>query len=229
MANHKITSNPKGFKTALLRLIIYSAFIYLLAEFLKWNVQHEAASNKFSEDSAVEYVQSLLLLISSIIFLYISLKYKSIFPLSFALFAFMMASFIREQDAFLDEHIYDGAWQTGAFGLLILATLLIYRKKALFFSNLNDFVHQFSFGILLSGIVTTYIFARLYGRKVFWMAVMETQYTRDVKNVSEESLELFGYTLILVASIEFYLLVRAKSNNMESEIQKSPSSFPISA
>ncbi|MEH3114516.1 hypothetical protein [Pedobacter terrae] len=229
MANYTNTSNPKGLKTAFLRLLIYGALIYLLSEFLKWNVKHEEVSNKFSEDSAVEYVQSLLLLLSSTIFLYISFKYKSIFPLSFALFAFMMASFIREQDAFLDEHIYDGAWQTGAFGLLILATLLIYKNKTLFFSNLNDFVHQFSFGILLSGIVTTYIFARLYGRKVFWMAVMETQYTRDVKNVSEESLELFGYTLILVASVEFYLLVRAKHNEIGLKAHRGQSSFPVSA
>lgn len=229
MANHIITSNPKGLKTAVLRFIIYGTFIYLLAEFLKWNVQHEAGNNKFNEDSAVEYVQSVLLFLSAIIYLYIAFKHKAIFPLSFALFAFMMASLIREQDAFLDEHVYDGAWQTGAFGLLVLATLLIYRKKELFFSNLNDFVHKFSFGILLSGIVTTYIFARLYGRKVFWMAVMETQYTRDVKNVSEESLELFGYALILIASVEFFLLAKAKSSAMELKMNKNQPSLNISA
>ncbi|WP_406823400.1 hypothetical protein [Pedobacter sp. KACC 23697] len=229
MANHTIISNPKGFKTAVLRLIIYSALIYLLAEFLKWNVQHEAVSNKFSEDSAVEYVQSLLLLLCSIVFLYSSIKYKPIFPLSFALFAFMMASLIREQDAFLDQHVYDGAWQTGAFGLLLLATLLVYRKKELFFSNLNNFVHQFSFGILLSGIVTTYVFARLYGRKVFWMAVMEAQYARDVKNVSEESLELFGYALIFIASVEFYLFANAKNREIELKTHQGQTSFPISA
>jgi hypothetical protein len=229
VANHTFISNPNGFKTAVLRLIIYSALTYLLAEFLKWNVQHETLSNKFSEDSAVEYVQSILLLLSSVIFLYTSFKYNSLFPLSFALFAFMMASLIREQDAFLDEHVYDGAWQTGAFSLLILATLLIYKKKAIFFSNLNQFVHQFSFGILLSGIVTTYVFARLYGRKVFWMAVMEAQYARDVKNVSEESLELFGYSLIFIASVEFYLFANAKNNERELKTHQGQASFPISA
>lgn len=229
VAKYTITSTPAGLKTALLRLIIYGALVYLLAEFLKWNVKQEAVSNKFSEDSAVEYVQSILLLLSSTVFLYTSFKYRSLFPLSFALFAFMMASLIREQDAFLDEHVYDGAWQTGAFSLLILASLLIYRKKAIFFSNLNNFVHQFSFGILLSGIVTTYIFARLYGRKVFWMAVMETQYIRDVKNVSEESLELFGYALILIASVEFYLFAHAKNIEIELKTHQAQSSFPISA
>lgn len=229
MANYTITSNPKGFKTAIIRLITYSAFIFLIAEFLKWNVKHEAVSNKFSEDSAVEYVQSILLLLSSGIFLYASFKYKSLFPLSFALFAFMMASFIREQDAFLDQHVYDGAWQTGAFGLLLLATLLIYRNKILFFSNLNNFVNQFSFGILLSGIVTTYVFARLYGRKVFWMAVMEAQYARDVKNVSEESLELFGYALIFIASVEFYLFASAKNSAIALKKHQNQAPLPISA
>ncbi|MGN7985899.1 hypothetical protein ACTJKC_01090 [Pedobacter sp. 22226] len=209
MLKKTIKPSTKGFKTAIIRFIVYGTIVYLAAEFLKWNVKHETGQSKFTEDSMVEAVQSMILLTCSLIYLRVSFKYKSMFPLSFGLFAFTFASLIREQDALLDEHIYDGAWQTAAFSLLILAAILIYRKRAVFLSNMNDFVSKFSFGILLSGIFTTYIFARLYGRKVFWMAVMEAQYTRDVKNVSEESLELFGYTLILIASVEFYYFAKA--------------------
>ncbi|GAA4201802.1 hypothetical protein GCM10022289_15730 [Pedobacter jeongneungensis] len=209
MLKKTIKPSTKGFKTAIIRFIVYGAIVYIAAEFLKWNVKHETGQSKFTEDSMVEAVQSMILLTCSLIYLRVSFKYKSMFPLSFGLFAFTFASLIREQDALLDEHIYDGAWQTAAFSLLILAAILIYRKRAVFLSNMNDFVSKFSFGILLSGIFTTYIFARLYGRKVFWMAVMEAQYTRDVKNVSEESLELFGYTLILIASVEFYYFAKA--------------------
>ncbi|WP_025142698.1 hypothetical protein [Pedobacter jeongneungensis] len=209
MLKKTIKPSSKGFKTAIIRFIVYGVIIYLAAEFLKWNVKHEMGQSKFTEDSVVEAVQSIILLACSLIYLRVSFKYKSMFPLAFGLFAFTFASLIREQDALLDEHIYDGAWQTAAFSLLILAAFLIYRKKDIFLSNMNDFVSKFSFGILLSGIFTTYIFARLYGRKIFWMAVMEAQYTRDVKNVSEESLELFGYTLILIASVEFYYFAKA--------------------
>lgn len=229
MVSPTISSSPNGLKTAIIRFLIYGSIMVLLSEFLKWNVQHEAGSNKFNEQSIVEYVQSLLLLLSALTYLYISFKHKSSFPLAFALFSFTMASLIREQDAFLDEHVYDGAWQTGAFSLLFLAVIIVYRNKGLFFSNLNGFVNKFSFGILLSGILTTYIFARLYGRKVFWMAVMESQYTRDVKNVSEESLELFGYTLILIASVEFYLLAKAKSNKQALTMRSSQTPFNLSA
>jgi hypothetical protein len=229
MVSPKISSSPSGLKAAVIRFLIYGSIIVLLSEFLKWNVQHEAGSNKFNEESVIEYVQSLLLFLSALTYLYISFKHKSSFPLAFVLFSFTMASLIREQDAFLDEHVYDGAWQTGAFGLLFLATIIIYRNKRLFFSNLNGFVNKFSFGILLSGILTTYIFARLYGRKVFWMAVMENQYIRDVKNVSEESLELFGYTLILIASVEFYLLAKAKSNYLALTMSNRQIAFNLSA
>jgi hypothetical protein len=211
MLKKTIKPSAKGFKTAIIRFIVYGVIIYLAAEFLKWNVNHEMGQSKFTEDSMVEAVQSIMLLACSLIYLLVSFKYKSMFPLAFGLFAFTFASLIREQDALLDEHIYDGAWQTAAFSLLILAAFLIYKKKDIFLSNMNDFVSKFSFGILLSGIFTTYIFARLYGRKVFWMAVMEAQYTRDVKNVSEESLELFGYALILIASVEFYYFAKAHS------------------
>ena len=61
------------------------------------------------------------------------------------------------------------------------------------------------------------------------MAVMETQYVRDVKNVSEESLELFGYALILIASVEFYLFAHAKNIEIELKTHQAQSSFPISA
>jgi hypothetical protein len=213
MLKNTIKPSSKGLKTAIVRFVVYGVVIYLTAEFLKWNVKHEMGASKFSEDSLVEAVQSIILLACSLIYLRVAFKYKSMFPLAFGLFAFTFASLIREQDAFLDEHVYDGAWQTGAFSLLILAAFLIYRKKDVFLSNMNDFVPKFSFGILLSGIFTTYIFARLYGRKVFWIAVMEAQYARDVKNVSEESLELFGYTLILIASVEFYYFAKTHSIN----------------
>lgn len=202
--------NRNGLKTGIIRFVVYGGVIYLTAEFLKWNAQHQMGESKFAEDSLVESVQSILLLTCSFIYLAAAFKYKSILPLASVLFAFTFASLIREQDAFLDEHLYDGAWQTGAFSLLILAAFLIYRKKDQFLSNMNDFVPKFSFGILLSGIFTTYIFARLYGRKVFWMAVMNAQYTRDVKTISEESLELFGYAMILIASAEFYWFAKAQ-------------------
>lgn len=209
MLKKNIKPSSKGFKIAITRFLVYGIIIYLIAEFLKWNVKQEIGQSKFTEDSIVEAVQSIILLACSLIYLHVAFKYRKIFPLAFGLFAFTFASLIREQDAFLDEHIYDGAWQTAAFSLLILAAVLIYRKKDVFLSNMNDFAPKFSFGILLSGIFTTYIFARLYGRKVFWMAVMQAQYTRDVKNVSEESLELFGYALILIASVEFYYFAKA--------------------
>ncbi|RDC55851.1 hypothetical protein DU508_16460 [Pedobacter chinensis] len=201
-------------KVSIIKFLVYGSMIYLTAEILKWSATEHPLGSKFSEQSLVEYLQSVLLLLSSAIYLWISFRYKSVFPLAFGLFAFHFASLIREQDAYLDEYIYDGAWQTFAFGILFLAIFLIYSKWRLFLTNIAGFVQSFSFGILLSGIMTTYIFARLYGRKVFWMAVMESQYTRDVKNVSEESLELYGYVLLVISGVEFFLLAKGSAKTL---------------
>lgn len=216
MFTKSIPASSTGLKSAFIRFIIYGSFVYLTAEVLKLAASQENPGNKFNERSIVEYCQNSLLLITAAIYLYVSYTQKHVLPLAFGLFAFIFASLIREQDALLDEFVFDGAWQTGAFGVLGVATFLIFRNYRLFLANVNDFVSKFSFGILLSGILTTYIFARLYGRKVFWMTVMEQEYIRDVKNVSEESLELFGYGLILVGTIEF--LIYSKSSKALSHV-----------
>jgi len=216
----EISPSVSGLKIAVFRFVIYGLTIYLLAEFLKWNAGLEKGQGKFSEESLVEYAQSMLLLFSALVFFYTGLKYRSTLVLSVSLFSFTFASFIREQDAVLDDKVFDGAWQTLVFSLLLFTAILIYRKKVLLLSAFNEYGNKFAFGILLSGVLTTYVFARLYGRKVFWMAVMENQYTREVKTVSEESLELLGYVLILIGSIEFLLNSASKSNL--TDLDKTP-------
>ncbi|MET0569868.1 MAG: hypothetical protein ABWZ79_00465 [Pedobacter agri] len=200
-----------SFKNNIIKFLVYGSVVYLTSEFLRWSAIDETLGRKFSEDSAVEYLQSLALLFCSIIYLWTCRIMQSIKPLSIGLFGFHFASFIREQDAFLDEYLFDGAWQTFAFGVLIFAIAKIALNWKLFLTNVSTYTHSTAYGILLSGILTTYIFARLYGRKIFWAAVMEDQYMRDVKNVSEESLELYGYILLMIASFEYLLFIRSLS------------------
>ena len=63
-------------------------------------------------------------------------------------------------------------------------------------------------GLFVAGMLTTYIFSRLYGRQVFWQTVMQENYMRDVKSMAEEVIELLGYAMILIALVELMLLAR---------------------
>lgn len=173
-----------------------------------WQVTREQQGMKFSEASAVEALQSILLLFSGIILTYGIVIYKNWRPLLLLIAEFLFISLVREQDAYLDLHYFDGAWQT----IVILSLpfpiyfAIIRRKKLI--DNLKVYTSLFAFGIMISGVLTTYIFSRLYGRRIFWMAAMENGYMRDVKNISEESLETYGYLLIFIASIELIFLIK---------------------
>ena len=58
---------------------------------------------------------------------------------------------------------------------------------------------------MMAGFITTFVFSRLFGRSIFWQAVMEEQYFRSVKNAAEEGTELLGYGLMLIGAIEYFI------------------------
>jgi len=45
------------------------------------------------------------------------------------------------------------------------------------------------------------VFSRLYGMGSFWQHVMGEHYVRDVKNISEEGIELLCYSLIALSAV----------------------------
>ncbi|WP_438819310.1 hypothetical protein, partial [Colwellia marinimaniae] len=49
---------------------------------------------------------------------------------------------------------------------------------------------------LITFIVLLFVFSRLYGMGDFWEAVMAEHYVRDVKDISEETIELLCYAFI---------------------------------
>ena len=68
--------------------------------------------------------------------------------------------------------------------------------------------NTFAFGLFTAGVLTTYIFSRLYGRQAFWQAILEESYSGTFKSVAEEVVELLGYSLILIATVELLLMTR---------------------
>src|SRR5690606_9729329 len=87
----------------------------------------------------------------------------------------------------------------------------IKKNFSSFLLEVKEYVSSAPFGIFLMGFLTTYVFSRLFGRKVFWNAAMAGRYFRAVKNTAEEWLELYGYLIILIAVIELCLMAKKKS------------------
>ncbi len=100
--------------------------------------------------------------------------------------------------------VFDGLWQIIALVTLLITIWLVYRQKAFFKASVIYLFKTTAFGFIAAGILTTFVFSRLYGRGTFWKQVMEDGYMRTVKNASEESIELLGYAIIFFGAIEYF-------------------------
>ncbi|SFU83297.1 hypothetical protein [Halomonas korlensis] len=198
---------PIGFGATCLRALLY---ILLVAGMMQ-GVYYEALQQpeiRFSERGFTELTQSVVLLSASALLLYTRQAFKILPTVTLLLFAFVFSSLIREQDAHLDTYVFDGAWQL-LVGLVVLPCLfLVIRRRYAFIEEFERYANSLSFGLFAAGFLTTYVFSRLYGRSEVWMAILGEHYERTFKDAAEEVVELFGYTLILIAIIELALLAR---------------------
>ncbi|MGP9684441.1 hypothetical protein [Halomonas sp. AOP25-F1-15] len=198
---------PIDFRTTLLRAILYVLFIGAIAQGSYLEAIY-LPSVRFTELGFTEFTQTIILATCCLMLLYIRQVLKVWPTVTLLLFAFIAASLVREQDYFFDEYVGQDAWKVVVSLIAIpsIAWVVIQRRR--FMEEFIYYSNTFSFGLFAAGLLTTYVFSRLYGRQIFWRAVLEDNYLRDIKDIAEEVVELLGYSLILFATLELLLLAR---------------------
>nr|WP_298377351.1 hypothetical protein [uncultured Halomonas sp.] len=197
-----------GFRFLCLRGITY----ILLVTAVMQGVFYETASRaggRFTEYGITEIAQSLFLLMAIVLAIVARMIDRTLVSqVSLLLIGLLGASLIREQDTWLDKHVFDGAWQM-LVGLLAIPILfMVIRKRKTFALQMERLANTFAFGMFAAGFLTVYVFSRLFGRSEMWKAVLGEHYLRIFKDAVEETVELFGYTLLLIAMFELVLLIR---------------------
>lgn len=198
---------PIGFQTILVRAVLYVLFIGAIAQGAYLEALY-LPSVRFSELGFTEFTQTLVLATCCAMLIYIRQVLKVWPTVTLLLLAFVAASLVREQDYFLDTYVAHNTWKV-LVALIIIPTLVwVIKQRRRFLEEFAHYSNTFAFGLFTAGVLTTYIFSRLYGRQDFWRTVLQESYTRDFKNVAEEVVELLGYSLILIATLELLLLAR---------------------
>ena len=195
----------------LVRIIIYSG--YLLA--LSLVFLHDAQPNptgKFNEDSLTEYFQEGTFFLTVLAYLFCTINYKKTASISLLVGGFFLMAFIREFDAVLDLYVFDGAWQTLVLVVLIFVGYKSFKSWSDIKLSTPDYFSSYPFGLMIAGMLVTFIYSRLFGESIMWKSVMEENYIRDVKNAVEESVELLGDSIILFAGLEFVFWAKDKAN-----------------
>ncbi|MBZ5486158.1 hypothetical protein HW452_01285 [Halomonas aquamarina] len=198
---------PINFKTTLMRAILYVLFIGAIAQgaYLEALYMPEL---RFSEYGFTELAQTAVLATCCLMLIYVRHVLKIWPTVTLLLFAFIASSLVREQDYFLDEYIARHTWKILVALIVIPSIAWVVIKRHQFLDEFRYYSNTFAFGLFAGGVLTTYVFSRLYGRSIFWEAVLEDNYVRTFKDAAEEVTELLGYSLILFATLELLLLAR---------------------
>lgn len=198
---------PISFRATCLRATLYILLVAGLAQGVFYESLY-LPDARFSELGFTELAQSALLATTAGLLLYSRLVVRVLPNVSLLMFGFVFASLIREQDALLDTHLFDGAWQLLVTLTVVPTLFVVIRNRQRFLAEFTAYANSFSFGLFAAGFLTTYVFSRLYGRGAFWQAILQESYVRDFKSAAEEVVELFGYAVLLIAVIELVLLAR---------------------
>jgi hypothetical protein len=209
MSTSQNTIHRASFKPVIIgffRIVVYGLLVVGLAEFIQWDASQFMGDSKFSEDSYTEIMQSVFLALSTGLLAYLYLTESPLRYSALLMMGLTGAAFFREQDLFFENTFGNGTWQIPVYLLLAMVIYQVVRNRIQFSQELKLYTQSTSFGVFLGGLLTTFAFSRLFGRKTFWYEVMGDQYFRAVKNAAEECLELYGYLFIFISVIELFLL-----------------------
>lgn len=189
-----------------INLTIYFFGLALLLAFSALVIHFEVRyiSGVAGENTIIEYLQEAYIFISGSLFFVVAIKHKNKRGFSFLVSAFFYIMFIRELDGLLDQ-ISHGFWKYPAWLLTIVVFIYTFFNLKTTVEPLNRYINHKSFGLMLAGIATLLVFARLYGMGELWQGIMHENYIRPVKNLAEEGVELMAYSLIVFASAWYCL------------------------
>ena len=158
------------------------------------------------EHSFVELGQSIFLFATSVIFMYLASKKKA--NGLWLVAGFFVCMLIREQDAYFDD-IFHGSWAYFALASVVFFVWKAWSQgKDNALKTMAEYMQSPPFTTMSFGVMIILFFSRAMGMGKLWKLVMGENFIRVVKNVVEEGTELFGYSIIFLAAVEYahYLL-----------------------
>ena len=187
-----------------------------------------------SEFSPVENLQPALLAICVLLCAWVARFYSSQRPVALGLGGLGLACMVRELHFFFDQRVADNFWQVLVAIILALLIVYLYRHRKRFRIAWLRLWPSPGLTLLFAGAVILFVFVQIVGHEPLWMAILGDDYRRIVKLAVEEFIELMGYYLVLIGTLEYVYQVRvvatresqpAASRRRESRKPKSSGRF----
>jgi hypothetical protein len=162
-----------------------------------------------SEFSPIEIIQPGILLICGLLYSWVAYYCPTQRPIAFLFGGMALAFIIRELDFFFDRYVADNFWQLliGIVASLVIAYTVRHRRR--FRIAWLRMWPSPGLTLLFAGATIIFAFSLLVGHEPLWQAILGENYHRIVKLAVEEFIELSGYLLWLIGTIEYAYQARA--------------------
>ena len=162
-----------------------------------------------SEYSPIEIIQAIILGACGVIMAWVAKFCPSQRPIAFLFGGLALIFLIRELDYFFDRFLVHNLWQA----LVVIAAALLmaytYRQRLRLRIALARIWPSPGLTFLFCGAVILFAFVPLVGHEPLWMSILGDAYQRIIKIAVEEFIELIGYFLWMVGTIEYAFQARA--------------------
>ena len=162
-----------------------------------------------SEYSPIEIIQAIILLVCGTIMAWVARYCPSQRPIAILLGGMALTFFIRELDYFLDRFLIDNLWQVLIAIVAALVIVYTYRHRRRLRIALARIWPSPGLTLLFSGAVILFAFVHFVGHEPLWMSILGDNYLRVIKLAVEEFIELSGYFLWMIGTIEYAFQARA--------------------
>ena len=162
-----------------------------------------------SEFSPVEIIQAIILSLCGLLMSWVARYCPSQRPIAFGFGGLALIFLVRESDYFLDRFVADNAWQVviAVVGAFLIAYTYRHRKRLMI--ALARIWPSPGLTLLFAGAIILFAFVLLVGHEPLWQSILGDNYLRVTKLAIEEFMELMGYYLWMIGTIEYAFEARA--------------------
>ena len=172
-------------------------------------VLHESDQFGTSEFSPIEIIQPLILGFCGLMMAWVAKHCPSQRPIALLFGGLALVFLFRELDYFLDRYLVDNLWQVLVVVTGALIIVYTYRQRRRLQIALARLWPSPGLALLFAGAVILFAFVQFIGHEPLWQAILGADYKRVIKLAVEEFIELIGYFLWLIGTIEYAYQARA--------------------
>lgn len=162
-----------------------------------------------SEYSPLEIIQPGILVICGLLYAWVAAHCPAQRPIAIVFGGLALAFAIRELDYFLDRLVADNFWQVLTGIVLAPVIAYTYRQRRRFRIAWLRVWPSPGLTLLFAGATILFAFVQIVGYEPLWQAILGDDYQRIVKLAVEEFIELSGYFLWLIGTIEYTYQAKA--------------------